>query len=1376
MSGHAANAAPASGSKGAMAPLVFIHAAPRTSSTWFWTKFRALPSVIGYYEPFNASLNWLTEDRALRMDRDSWNSRHPPTDPYYREYIPLLQTPQGVQLFDPAMTLQWFIPHGGLRGELRPEERNYLSLMLRHARDTGKVPVFGDCWSLGRAWAIKQALGGYHILQYRNLWRQWLSYLSYKRASNLFFYATIMDIICRNDDPYFTYLTNHGLEHAANARGREAGGAASPPPWIRMYPNVPRNDTQVRQLEVLPEHHVFALFMGLHVYLYLHAQLSADLTVDVTRLSRDDGYRSGIEQSIREHAGLAISLSGGSDVGGPAGIDVDVASIDWEEIREHARVAVRMLSRFGDPARLMQNATALIDATMAEMRASVAPMTVLTGSAAVGTSDARELQRDAAPAAAVKRGETDVKTIGLCMIVKNEAQVILRCLESVRPLLDYVVIEDTGSTDGTQGIIREWLARVGLPGEVVEEPWQNFAYNRTHVLARLRERSEIDYAFMIDADDRIEIDPGLDVAAFKSGLTADFYDVEIHHSSIVHHRPHLYRNALPFTYRGVLHEFVEVPQGQLTRATLAGFHIVIVGGGARSQDTAKFQRDAALLERALETEQDAFLRSRYTFYLAQSFRDFGDKERSLAGYLARSEMGFWDQEVYVALCEAAKLQADIGRPAEEVLATWQRAIDTFPGRAEAFHGASRYCRLTGRNQEGFQIASRGLALTEAPPPAGLFVEQWVYEYGLLDEYAVNGYWSGHFRECLDASLRILSHPNCPEGQRQRFLDNVKFAAGNLPNPPNLGSFGRENLVDQHALVPARNLRSTIAGAPRVLVAILAKQKEKSLPLYLECIEALDYPKSSIVLYIRTNNNTDGTERILREWVARVGHLYAGVEFDAEDVAARVEQFGVHEWNATRFRVLGRIRNISLRRALEHDCEYYFVSDVDNFVRPCTLRELVALNLPIVAPLLRSINPRAFYSNFHAEIDADGYLQQCDQYHWILNRWVRGVLEMPVVHCTYLIRADALNELTYEDTTSRHEYVVFSHSARRANVPQYIDNRQVYGYITFDEGDSHYVEGGLDQVRTLLEPYFNAQSRLKVFRDTRVSSSPLVSDQPPPRHQGQDSQMKVDAEQRCPSHVGTAARGLEEIHLLNLDRSTERLARFRARNGHLMNVIRVPAVDGSLADRASLVAQGTITDDLSYTPGALGCALSHIRLWEQAVSQSQYITVFEDDTVCSFNFFREASRILSGLPEDWDIVQWGYIFDPLFVWVNFGLSKAKLQFYDYQALKDYQGFQSNKFSPTAVRLAHSFGLQSYSVSPKGARILLDFCLPLRSRLIPFPGTGIVNQDSGIDVTMCAVYEEMQAFISIPPLVIQDDSIQSDRLSTDLLAGQAEKIEL
>ena len=97
----------------------------------------------------------------------------------------------------------------------------------------------------------------------------------------------------------------------------------------------------------------------------------------------------------------------------------------------------------------------------------------------------------------------------------------------------------------------------------------------------------------------------------------------------------------------------------------------------------------------------------------------------------------------------------------------------------AFHAASLYCRQRGLHEEGYQIAREGLPLTEASLPSGLGIQSWMYAYGLLDEYAVNAYLAGHPKACLDACLRILSHPACPEDQRGRFLDNAKAAASHL---------------------------------------------------------------------------------------------------------------------------------------------------------------------------------------------------------------------------------------------------------------------------------------------------------------------------------------------------------------------------------------------------------------------------------------------------------------------------------------------------------------------------------------------------------------------------------------------------------------------
>lgn len=365
-----------------------------------------------------------------------------------------------------------------------------------------------------------------------------------------------------------------------------------------------------------------------------------------------------------------------------------------------------------------------------------------------------------------------MKTIGLCMIVKNEAPVILRCLASVRPLLDYALIEDTGSTDGTQEIIRGYLEREGLAGEVYNKPWSDFATNRSSALAALRKRLNIDYALIMDADDVLEIAPDFDVRSFKLNLSADLYHFWCRLGPVTYHRPQLCRNALPFYYRGVLHEFLEAPP-QCTAVDVSGLTIVCGTDGSRSQAAEKYIRDADLLERALATETDPLLISRYTFYLAQSFRDHGNLDQALAHYLQRAELGFWEEERFISLHEAAKLKALLGLPDSEVVGLFLAAYELCPGRAESLHGAMRFCRNRGKYHQGYLIGKHAITLSR--PAAGLFLEEWIYQYGLFDEFAVLAFWSGHYDDCRDYAARLLREGQLPAMERPRVAANLEFA-------------------------------------------------------------------------------------------------------------------------------------------------------------------------------------------------------------------------------------------------------------------------------------------------------------------------------------------------------------------------------------------------------------------------------------------------------------------------------------------------------------------------------------------------------------------------------------------------------------------------
>ncbi len=375
-----------------------------------------------------------------------------------------------------------------------------------------------------------------------------------------------------------------------------------------------------------------------------------------------------------------------------------------------------------------------------------------------------------------------MRTIGTAVIVKNESEVIRRCLTSLIPIVDYFLVVDTGSTDGTQQIIRDFIAENGLRGEVVEETWRDFAYNRSSALAHLRKHRDIDYALIIDADDELVFDANFDPTGFKSAMDRDLYDVEIRYGTNRYHRPQILRNAMEFRFRGVLHEFVEGPPEGFTRADAAGFHIAIRGGGARSQDPGKFRRDAAMLEKALAVETDPFLVSRYTFYLAQSYRDCGDKQKALDNYLKRAGQGHWIEEVFVSLYEAGKLRAALGHAPDSVIAAFMQAAASVPARAEALHGASRYCRDIGRNAEALDYARRGADMPM--PAAGLFVETWIYDYGLLDEVAINAYFVGAYRESLDACLRILAGGKLPASEFARVVANARRAAAAEEAPAN----------------------------------------------------------------------------------------------------------------------------------------------------------------------------------------------------------------------------------------------------------------------------------------------------------------------------------------------------------------------------------------------------------------------------------------------------------------------------------------------------------------------------------------------------------------------------------------------------------------
>ena len=227
----------------------------------------------------------------------------------------------------------------------------------------------------------------------------------------------------------------------------------------------------------------------------------------------------------------------------------------------------------------------------------------------------------------------------------------------------------------------------------------------------------------------------------------------------------------------------------------------------------------------------------------------------------------------------------------------------------------------------------------------------------------------------------------------------------------------------------------------------------------------------------------------------------------------------------------------------------------------------------------------------------------------------------------------------------------------------------------------------------------------------------------------------------------------DTYVINLEHSTERMQEFRRNNAHMPEIKRFSAVDGSTIDRRGLVAANVISGDLPYTNGALGCALSHISFWRAATAENAAITVCEDDAIFHGSFPDLAPRLIASVPSDWDLIMWGWNFDSILLFdLMPGVSPCIAAFDQDQLRRAASAYQKQALFPRLFRLIQSFGLICYTVSPVGAKKLLERCLPIRPMTIAVPRITASLPNYGIDIVMSTTYPGLKAYVSFPPLVV------------------------
>ncbi|XP_074871269.1 inactive glycosyltransferase 25 family member 3 [Carettochelys insculpta] len=468
--------------------------------------------------------------------------------------------------------------------------------------------------------------------------------------------------------------------------------------------------------------------------------------------------------------------------------------------------------------------------------------------------------------------------------------------------------------------------------------------------------------------------------------------------------------------------------------------------------------------------------------------------------------------------------------------------------------------------------------------------------------------------------------------------------------------------------------------PSVVIALLARNSEHSLPHYLGALERLDYPKERISLWCATDHNIDNTTEILWEWLTAMEKHYHHIEWKSvEEPRSYPNELGPKHWTDERYQHVMRLKQEALSFARAKGADYLLLTDADSILtNNQTLRFLILQNKSVVAPMLDS---QTYYSNFWCGITPQGYYRRTADYFPTKNRQRVGCFIVPMVYGTFLLdlRKEGTSQLAFHPPHPNYTWpfddiIVFAYSCQAAGVWIFVCNQERFGYINVPV-KSH---------QTLEDEHINF---VHLILEAMVDGPPMY----PSEHVS-----------LRPKHLGKM--GFDEIFLINLVRRPDRRQRMLSSLYELeIDALVVDAVDGSALNSSDIKNLGVDLLPGYYDPfsgrtltkGEVGCFLSHYYIWKEIVARGlEKVVVFEDDVRFEAYFKVRLTRLMEEL--EWAQLDWDLIY----------LGRKQVTSEDEEPVEDVRNL---------VVAEYSYWTLAYIISQQGAQKLVA-AEPL-SRMLP-----------------------------------------------------------
>lgn len=357
--------------------------------------------------------------------------------------------------------------------------------------------------------------------------------------------------------------------------------------------------------------------------------------------------------------------------------------------------------------------------------------------------------------------------LSFVMIVKDEARSIEATIASVRPFVDRFLVLDTGSTDGTQDLVKKAMG--DLPGQLVEEPFVDFGTTRSRALELAG--TETAFTLMLSGDETLV--GGEALRAFcqasrdESGPKHGAYHVQVHMGETVYDQARLARSDAGWRYVGVTHEYLGKEKTPPPTIRVPDCHVLHdVSHRDPKAMRRRWELDLKLLvAQQKKTPQD----HRTQFYLAQTLECLGEHKRAAQAFERRVRMGGWPEEVYESMFRLGRTMQASGARWSDVEAQYLSAHAHSPHRAEPLYQVALHWYQKKNWPLTYLFAKRG---SELPFPKKVtnLVDREVYAWKLADLVGTAAYYVGEF----DAGERALAQCIAARPDDDRFQKNLAF--------------------------------------------------------------------------------------------------------------------------------------------------------------------------------------------------------------------------------------------------------------------------------------------------------------------------------------------------------------------------------------------------------------------------------------------------------------------------------------------------------------------------------------------------------------------------------------------------------------------------